>query len=248
MGLTIIIDDKSCTCEKGEFLIDIAKRNGISIPTLCHHDGLPGQGCCRICIVEVETGDKSDVVTACIYPVERECSVFTNNENINKQRNMILSLLRSLAPDSVEVKKLCEQYGAPEHERFIKRDDEKCILCGLCVKACENLGTGAISSVNRGISKVVTTPYDEPSFVCVCCASCAMVCPTGAIAVFEDNDIRRIWSKTLHLKKCKLCGAVMGTSFELLRAAKKIETEPPDICEACRKKAVTNVMAATYGK
>jgi len=246
--MTITIDGKPCTCEKGEILLHIAKRNGITIPTLCHHEGLTGQGCCRVCLVEVEMGGKRSIVTACIYPVERECSVFTNNETVFRQRGMMLSLLRSMAPESAEVIKLCEEYGAPVHERFVKRTGEKCILCGLCVKACESLGTGAISTVNRGVYKKVTTPYDEPSFPCVCCASCATVCPTGAISVEEDDNGRRIWNKTLRLKACKACGAPMGTSFEIQRASKRADAEQPELCEACRKRAIAKVMADAYGR
>jgi len=246
--MTINIDGKPCACEHGEYLLDIAVRNGITIPTLCHHEGLPGQGCCRVCIVEVEVNDWRTIVTACVYPVERECSVFTQSENVRKQRGMILSLLRSLAPESIEVTALCNDYNAPEHERFTQKSGEKCILCGLCAKACESLGTGAISTVNRGVDKVVTTPYDEPSLVCVGCASCALVCPTGAIAVDENEKERRIWNKALPLKACKNCGSVMGTYGEIWRAMQKADAELPELCDACRKKSIAEVMAVTYGR
>ena len=245
--MTIIIDGKSYDCEHGEYLLDIARRNGITIPTLCHHEGLPGQGCCRVCIVEVEVNDWRTIVTACVYPVERECSVFTQSEKVCKQRGLILSLLRSRAPESARIASLCDEYDALAHKRFTQRSGESCILCGLCAKACESLGTGAISTVNRGVDKVVTTPYDEPSPVCVGCASCALVCPTGAIAVDEDEKERRIWNKALPLKECERCGCVIGTYGEIWRAKKKADTEPPELCDACRKKSITEVMAMTYG-
>jgi NADH dehydrogenase/NADH:ubiquinone oxidoreductase subunit G len=245
--MLITIDDKSCVCERGEYLIDIAARNGIVIPTLCHHEGLPGQGCCRVCIVEVETDGRRSIVTACVYPVERECAVFTNSGNISRQRSMILCCLHNLAPESSEIAHLCEKYGAPEYERLTKRAGEKCILCGLCVKACECLGTGAISTVNRGIDKAVTTPYGEPSVVCVGCASCAKVCPTGAIAVTETEKKRKIWNKTFPLRSCKSCGKPIGTSVELKRSAAKSGAEIPVLCEMCRRKAIANVMTSTYG-
>ena len=246
--MKINIDGRPCTCEKGEILLHIAKRNEITIPTLCHHEGLPGQGCCRVCIVEVETDGRRSIVTACIYPVERECSVFTNNETVRRQRGMVLSLLHAMAPESEDIKNLHDECGAPVYERFVKRAGEKCIVCGLCVKACESLGTGAISTVNRGIDKMVTTPYDEPSIPCVCCASCAAVCPTGAITVEENDTGRRLWNKTLHFKACIACGAPIGTNFEIIRASKRINADRPELCDACRKKAIAKVMAATYGR
>ena len=246
--MIITIDNKPCVCEPGEYLLEIAARNGIVIPTLCHHDGLPGQGCCRVCIVEVETDGHRNIVASCIYPIERECVVFTNNENVSRHRGMVLCLLRNLAPESSEVARMCEEYGAPDYERLERRAGEKCILCGLCVKACESLGTGAISTANRGIDKVVTTPYGEPSVACVGCASCAKVCPTGAIVVTEVGKKRTIWNKTFPLRSCKSCGIPIGTLVELKRAAVKSSVGIPSLCEKCRKKAIADVMASTYGR
>ena len=250
MNMTININNKPCACEPGEYLLDIASRNGIAIPSLCHHDGLRGQACCRVCIVEVETDGRRSIVTACVYPIERECAVFTENENVKRQRRMVLRLLRARAPQSGEVARLCEEYGAAEvGDRFEKNADGKCILCALCVEACRSLGTGAIGTAGRGVGKDVTTPYDEPSLACVGCASCASVCPTGCIEVGEAGNQRTIWNKTFPLVACKNCGAVMGTMMELWRAAQKTGAEDaPVLCEMCRKKAITDVMAATYGK
>jgi len=247
--MNITIDNKPCACEPGEYLLDIAARNGITIPTLCHHGGLPGQACCRVCVVEVEISGLRNTVTACIYPVERECAVFTNSKEILRQRRMVLSLLRSLAPRSDEVARLCREYGASEYDRFEEIPEGKCILCALCVKACQSLGTGAIGTAGRGVTKKVTTPYDEPSMVCVGCASCANVCPTGYIEVTETDEQRRIWNKEFSLVKCVSCGSVIGTMMELWRAADKIGAgDVPELCEMCRKKAIAEAMAATYGK
>ena len=117
--MNIIIDGKSCSCEKGEYLLQIARRNGIEIPTLCHHDGFPGQGSCRLCIVEVSERGRNKVVVSCVYPVNQECEVFTQSERIKKDRRMILTLLMKRAPDSPEIRALCEKYGAPDIPRFV---------------------------------------------------------------------------------------------------------------------------------
>jgi len=283
LKLTITINGKPCVCEPGEYILDIAARNGITIPTLCHHEGLPGQGCCRVCVVEVDTDGWCSIVTACVYPVERECAVFTDNERVARQRGMVLSLLRSLAPESCKIAELCEAYSAPVYDRFIEKAGEdacmcadgdadgdaggnadrdanrgangdagvraggKCVLCGLCTRACQSLGTGAIATVNRGINKTVTTPYDEFSIVCVGCASCAAVCPTGAIAVNESDGKRTIWNKTLPVMSCEKCGKPTGTFVELRRTGEKAESEIPNLCDECKKKNIAEVLAATYG-
>ena len=247
--MNITINDKICECRPGEYLLEIAARNGIVIPSLCRHEGLPGQGCCRVCIVEAEIHGKRSIVTSCVYPVEQECAVFTDSDAIRKHRGVILAMLRARAPESAEIADLCKQYGAPEYGRFLKQEPEqKCILCGLCVKACESLGTGAISTVNRGVEKKVSTPFDDVSLVCVGCGSCAAVCPTGAIQVKEDETTRTIWNKTLNLKQCKNCGKTFGTWFELYRSAEKAGAEPSELCEECKKKAITDVMAITFGR
>jgi NADH dehydrogenase/NADH:ubiquinone oxidoreductase subunit G len=247
MQITITIDGKSCECAKGEFLLDIAARNGIEIPTLCHHGGLPGQGCCRVCIVEVEEGGWHNVVTACIYPIERECAVLTDSERVKNQRGMVLSLLKARAPESAEIKLLCEELGVSERSRFTEQSDEKCILCALCVGACLGVGTGAISTVGRGVGKAVSTPYGEPSTVCVGCASCHMVCPTGAIEVKESDKARAIWNRSFNFKFCVKCGENMGTYAAVSLAAKKAGVEVSDLCADCKKKAITDVFAETYG-
>ena len=246
--MIIKIDGKTCTCSSGEYLLDIASRNGIYIPTLCHHDGLPGLGCCRICIVEAVVFDRKDIVTACIYPVEQECSVFTDSDRVKRQRGMLLALLRSSAPESAEIAQLCKAYGVPDYERFTQKANEKCILCGLCVSACETLGTSAISSVNRGVEKAVSTPYDEPSTDCIGCASCAAVCPTGAISVEESDSTRTIWNRKFSLQLCRHCGSPFGTLDELAFAAKKSEIEPSTLCSACRQKVIADSMIAAYGR
>ena len=201
--MTITINGVPCQCEKGELLLQVARRNGFPIPTLCHHDAIAGQGCCRLCIVEVEERGRRRIVVSCLFPVEHECAVYTDSEKVRRQRGMILRLLERRAPESPEIQALCREYGAPEIQRFVKVDGSKCVLCGLCVKACGELGVGAISTVNRGVTKEIATPYHEPSSVCIGCGSCASVCPTGAIEVTETAESRRIWGKTFPLVRCR---------------------------------------------
>ena len=246
--MTITIDGKICSCEKGEKLLAVARRNRIPIPTLCHHESLPGQASCRVCIVEVVQQGRSTVTSACVYPVEEGIQVYTNSDRIRRERGMILALLHKRAPDSRLIADMCRIYGAPELNRVSVSLPGKCILCGLCVRACAELSVGAIATVNRGVTKEIATPYHEESAVCVGCGSCASVCPTEAIPLTQTEDTRTIWGKTFQLVRCRRCGAVLGTREELELAARRSGQEPETLCERCRKAGIAQVMAAVYGE
>ncbi|MDO4290997.1 MAG: 2Fe-2S iron-sulfur cluster-binding protein [Eggerthellaceae bacterium] len=250
--LTITIDGRPCTCEPGEYLYDVAERNGIHIPALCRSDAFEDhRACCRVCLVEVEERGRRKVVTSCVYPVERECAVYTNSEKIIEERAVTLALLAKRAPSSDVIADMAREAGAAAggaagFDRLVTLDDEKCILCGLCVQACDSLGTGAISTVNRGVDKKVSTPYDEPSEDCIGCLSCANVCPTGAIEYTQDATSRTIWNRTFELAFCERCGAPMGTKAAVSRAAQQTGIEEPHVCDACRKKELADEMMRTY--
>ncbi len=246
--MTITINGTPCQCEKGELLLQVARRNGFEIPTLCHHDAIAGQGCCRLCIVEVVERGRGRIVVSCLFPVEHGCEVYTDSDKVRRQRGMILRLLEKRAPESPEIRALCAKYGAPEIDRFVQVDGSKCVLCGLCVKACGELSVGAISTVNRGVTKEIATPYHEPSSVCIGCGSCASVCPTGAIEVTETADTRTIWRKTFQLVRCEHCGAVIGTAEELAYAAKRSGQERDNLCRTCRQARMADTLAHTFGE
>lgn len=244
--MIIHIDGKDCQCEKGEYILDVARRNGIEIPTLCHHEAITGQACCRLCIVEVTEKTRSRIVVSCVYPVTDEITVATDSKKVQRERGLILSLLQKRAPESKEIKELCKKYAAPNIDRFVQLDNEKCVMCGLCAKACAELSVGAISTVNRGVTKEIATPYHEESTVCVGCGSCARICPTGAIELVETEYTRTIWGKTFDLVKCEHCGAVIGTKEELEKAAKDSGNEVDTLCPDCRKEAMAQVLRDTY--
>lgn len=240
--MKIVIDGKQYEAEYGEYILEVCKRNKIYIPTLCHSEALPGQGSCRMCIVEVIERGRARVVTSCLYPITKEVEVRTKSEKIMNMRKTIVMLLTARAPQNKYMKKLKEEYGVPDEEisRFKLYNSEQCILCGLCVKACEEIGTSAISTVNRGVTKKISTPYDEPSKQCIGCGACSFVCPTGAIKIVDTEDTRRIWGKTFKLLKCEKCGKNFCTKEHFEYASEKLnEPHREVLCEDCRKKTVS---------
>jgi NADH dehydrogenase/NADH:ubiquinone oxidoreductase subunit G len=191
-----------------------------------------------MCIVEVIQNKRSRVVTACLYPITREVDVKTNTEKILGMRKTILRLLSARAPENEYINKLLKEYGMEKDTRFKTDPSEHCILCGLCVKACEEMGNHALATVNRGITKKISTPFDEPAEDCIGCSACAEVCPTGAIKVTKENGIKNIWGKDFKLMKCESCGAEFITQKQYVFIQKKLEKEPDEkiLCPKCKKK------------
>ena len=245
--MNIIIDGKKCECAKGEFLRVVARRNGITVPGLCHHNGLPGQGCCRLCVVEIVERGQSKIVVSCVYPINDDCEVFTKSDKVREQREMILTLLAKRAPASVEIAALAKAYGAPKLPRLRAATEGKCIMCGLCARACKELGAGAISTVNRGITKEIATPYNEPNPACIGCGSCAAICPVKAIDMTETADSRIIWGREFKLNRCAECDALLGTAEETAYAAHRVGLKEHGLCDKCRKKKMADSLAHTYG-
>jgi bidirectional [NiFe] hydrogenase diaphorase subunit len=236
--MIIKIDGKACECEKGELLLQIAKRNGIYIPTLCHHEGIPGQGSCRVCLVEVINKGRSQIVASCVFPVEQEIEVLSNSERVRTERGIVLALLKLRAPNSDVIIKMCKDYDAPVFRRLKPIiDGDKCILCGLCKRACQSLGNGAIETLFRGTQKYIGTPYDEPSEDCIGCGSCAAVCPTQAIMMKDENGLRTIWGNSFKLVVCDKCGKTLST--EQYFKATNIED---CICDECKGRNTIEVI------
>ena len=253
MSVKVKIDGKVYEAQKGEYIMDVAKRNDVFIPGFCNHESLSGQGCCRLCVVDLNEGGKNRTVVSCIYPVEKDCEVSTESEKIKGIRRTLLSMLKGRAPHAEEVEALCAKYGVPKEKRYTENAEAKaCILCGLCVEACNRLGAGAISSAGRGTGKKITTPYDELSADCIGCASCASVCPTSAIECQEGNGSRVIWNRTFDMVRCTRCGKPFAVKEQLDYITERLkgcecDCKPLSECETCRQKKTTDIMAKTFG-
>jgi NADH dehydrogenase/NADH:ubiquinone oxidoreductase subunit G len=188
------IDGKKTWAKEGSTILETARMFGIYIPTLCYHESLTAYGACRICTVEITTAaGRTKLVASCLYQVEEGLQVKTNSERVEKLRKGIMELLLARCPNSERLKDLARQMGVSE-PRF-KLGDEDCILCGLCVRVCEQISEKKVLSfVNRGTMREVAAPFHEPPEECITCGGCAYVCPTGAIKI-EDGKLVFPWMR-----------------------------------------------------
>jgi NADH dehydrogenase/NADH:ubiquinone oxidoreductase subunit G len=197
--ISLQIDGKEVRAKEGITVLEAAQSAGISIPTLCHHDKLEPFGGCRLCIVEVESGGWTKLVVSCVYPVEENLTVRTRSEKVDRLRKTILELLLAHAPDSPELEKYAQEYGA-EKNRY-EKDASFCIHCGLCVRYCAEVKKAdALGFVDRGIRKEISFIPEIAAKECHACKECFPLCPTSylqaAFVLTESLAFSSTMSKT----------------------------------------------------
>ncbi len=210
----IEVDGRKVQANEGETVLTALRRDGVQVPTLCHMEGLPPSGACRMCVVEAE--GMPALVPSCSYPVAPGMKLKTRSPKVLAARRTVLELLMANHPDDClycsrsgkcDLQKLSQELGVSQR-RFqggrsrqdsdvsspsIIRDPEKCVLCGKCVRVCEEIqGVSAIDFVGRGSRSHVGTAFDQGMNVssCVNCGQCILVCPTGALA--ERSYVDRV--------------------------------------------------------
>jgi bidirectional [NiFe] hydrogenase diaphorase subunit len=174
------IDGREVEAREGMTILEAAQSVGINIPTLCHHEKLEPYGACRICTVEIEARGRTNLVAACLYPVEQNLVVRTRSEKVDKTRKVLLELMLAHAPDAVELQDLAQEYGA-DKARF-EKESSFCILCGLCVRYCAEVKKkNAIGFVDRGARREISFIPEIASKECWNCKECFPLCPTEAL-------------------------------------------------------------------
>lgn len=179
--INITIDELNVSVEEGTTLLEAATLLGFSIPTLCYLDGLSSYGACRLCVVQIGEESKAKLVSSCTYPAMEGLKVKTNSSRVIRARRMILELLLASCPQSMVIQDLALEYNVNQ-QRF-KQEYEDCILCGLCVRICEEqMMAKAIGFRGRGKERSIGTPFDIKSDVCRFCGGCMYVCPACQIS------------------------------------------------------------------
>ena len=212
--INIEVNGRQVPAKKGEMLLASLRRAGVKVPTLCHIDGMTPTGACRICVVEIE--GQRGLVPSCAFPAGDGMKVRTHSPRAVQARKTIVELLLANHPDdclyctrngNCQLQALAAELGIRQR-RFagdrtrhtldmsspsIVRDPAKCILCGKCVRVCEEIqGVAAIDFIGRGSRAKIGTAFDEGLNVssCVNCGQCIAVCPTGALA--EQSQLKEL--------------------------------------------------------
>ncbi len=237
--IKITIDGKTLEVAPGTNVLAAALENGIDIPHLCYHPDLTPSGGCRLCLVEVE--GRPGVVPSCGLPCQDGMVVRTQSETLTKMRSDIIDLFISDHPlrcvicdknGACDLQRYAYEYGFSEttydfelsrtlfqdDNPFFIRDHQYCILCGKCVRVCDEIvGANAIDFAERGFISHIATPFDGPMVdsSCVFCGSCVQVCPTAALLPVSRLGKGREWELARKRTICGYCGVGCGIEYAL---------------------------------
>ena len=220
------IDDIDVAVEKGKTILEAAQSVGVGIPTLCHDRRLIPFGACRLCVVQQK--GKSELLPACFTPAKDGMEIVTYSPEISESRKLQLQFILLNHPmicprcdkeGECTLQRLVYEYGVEEtlypwertsfpgddHSPLLQRDSEKCILCGRCVRICDEVqGVGEISFSKRGIKTVIDTDFHRP-LQCEFCGQCMDTCPVGAITSNRFDSTVKPWEMEETTTPCPYC-------------------------------------------
>jgi formate dehydrogenase alpha subunit len=242
--VTLTIDDKELSVSRGTTILQAAAQAGIEIPHLCYFEGLARTGACRMCLVDVEGA--RGLVVSCTMRAREGMVVHTQTERVRNARRFVLELLWSTHPGDCTT---CEKSGACQLQKYtydlnvdkrrfaltreydeslvdtsnplIELDHNLCILCGRCIRICEEQSNHVLDFVRRGMAMKVTTSFDRPLHEVGCdfCGSCISVCPVGCL-VEKDRKFRgREWEFETVESVCPYCGCNCDLLLDTLDGA-----------------------------
>jgi len=246
MSIELTIDGKKVLGKPDQTILQVAEENGIHIPTLCHHPRLSITGACRVCVVDIGRPDRLEA--ACAMPIGKNMNVITNSERVLKARRMNVELLLSkhkidcltceqngkcklqdLAYEfGIELDKLMfevkeRQMPVDDSSPVITYDPNKCILCGRCINACNEVQNNNVLNFEyRGDNVVVIAGLGQLLIDsgCVSCGECVQVCPTGALIEKMARFKGRWWELKRVTTTCPYCG--VGCTIDLYVKDNKI--------------------------
>ena len=214
----MIINGKECEFTNEANILEVIRKNGFNVPTFCYRPDLKDTfGACRMCVVEVEG---RGVQSSCTMPPQDGLVIHTNTARVRRIRKTVLELLLANhdrecttcnKSGSCELQKYSEEYGIKDVSKYVQkkelrpldesspsivRDLNKCILCGACVRACDQYqGLQVLGFANRGANTVVQPMAGRmlATSECVYCGQCVAVCPTGALTIKSQVD--EVWKE-----------------------------------------------------
>ena len=244
------INKQPVTAEEGMTILDAARAAGIYIPTLCYHSDLMPDGVCRVCSVEVK-GQRT-LCAACVYPVSEGMEVLTHTPRVRSARRMVVELMLANHPQECltcaknqkcELQKLAKEVGIQDlsfkGERktggsdisspSVIRDPEKCVLCGRCVRVCEQIqSVAALHASGRGWNTVIIPGLGDElaDAVCVNCGQCINRCPTGALKA--NDPAPAIWDAIYDQDQARGCPDRSGGPRGYRRGVRHARGQPGD--------------------
>lgn len=248
------LDGKEFRAVQGQTILELARENAVPIPSLCYHEGLGSYGSCRLCLVEVIKGGPIGIQSACTLPASQGMEVVTKSSRVLRARRISAELLLARSPNVEAVRNIAAQCGVEKTD--FKASNERCILCGRCVRACAQIKAHAIDFAWRGIKRHVSSPFGKASPACVACRACFNVCPTGAIeaVVFPDRiKVAPPKGEPVELERvsCRQCGrpytARRAWDHLQQKQPKHLKIEDP-LCPSCKRNRQLLMMAGISKK
>lgn len=235
-AIAITLNGTPVSGRPGMTILELAREVGVSIPTLCHDPTLRPIGACRICLVEEQKSGQ--LIASCVTPIAAGMVINTESPAVIENRKVIIKLMLASHPESCllcdkgnrcELRRVAAELGigflnyyrmprftgTQEVNPFILRDLSKCILCGRCIRADQELVVvGALEYMHRGFAAKPATLFDAPleTSECTFCGTCVTMCPTGALSERGKLHLGTVGSRTASV--CSYCGCGCNVLLE----------------------------------